>query len=202
MNPVNKDHTFSSQEELWNAFKRGDSRAYEKMFSTHYKQMYNYGLKIHRDEEEVKDCIQQLFFEMWRSRERLGPNSSIKSYLLASLRRMILRKIKASRIHSYIEDVDASFHAESSAEYKNISSEEERARVELLTTLLNKLPDRQKEALYLRFYGDQSFDEIAEVMGITTRAVYKLVYKALDNLAAELAVKNIKLHHLFSFLFL
>lgn len=199
---LSRKHIFESQEELWSAFKGGDSHAYETIFTTHYKQLYNYGLKIHRDREEVKDCIQQLFFEMWRSRERLGPNSSIRSYLLASLRRMILRKIKTWNMHSDLEDLDASFHFESSPEHKNIAFQEERNRVELLTALLAKLPNRQKEALYLKYYGDHSFDEIAEIMGITTRAVYKLVYKALDNLSVELAVKNIKLHHLFSFFFL
>ena len=199
---MNRKNIFGSQEELWNAFKSGDSYAYETIFNEQYKQLYNYGLKIYRDKEEVKDCIQQLFFEMWRSRQGLGPTSSIRSYVLASLRRMILRKIKTRHLHLDIEHLDASFYFESSAEYGNITLQEERTRIELLTDLLKKLPARQKEALYLKYYGDQSFDEIAEIMGITTRAVYKLIYKALDNLSAELAVKNIKLHHLFSFLFL
>ena len=197
-----KEHNYRSQEDLWSAFKGGDSYAYETIFTDHYKKLYDYGLKIHRDQEEIKDCIQQLFFEMWRSRERLGPNTSIRSYLIASLRRMILRKIKSRHLHSDLENIDASFHFEPSVEFNNIFLQEERKRVELLTALLKKLPDRQKEALYLKYYGDHSFDEIAEIMGITTRAVYKLVYKALDNLSVELAVKNIKLHHLFSFLVL
>lgn len=188
-----------SQEHLWNAFRRGDEHAYETMFRQQYRFLYNYGVNIERDGEEIKDCIQQLFLELWRSRAKLGPCTSVRSYLTASLRRIILRRIRTKRFHADINQIDPSFVIQPSPELEPIEAHEERARIELITEVLQLLPDRQKEAIYLRYYGERSFDEIAQIMGVTTRAVYKLIYRALDSLSAELAAKNIKLHQLFSF---
>lgn len=187
-----------SHNQEWNAFRRGDERAYERMFREHYRVLYNYGLKTYNDKEEVKDCIQELFLRLWQSRERLGDCYSVKSYLMASLRRIILRRIKTKHFHADVDNIDPAFTHGTSAEQNKIEEQEERTRIELLAEVLQKIPDRQKEAIYLRYYGELSFEEISEIMGITTRAVYKLIYKALDNLSTELLAKNIKLHHLFS----
>jgi RNA polymerase sigma factor (sigma-70 family) len=182
---------FGLEEDLWASFKKGDEEAYETIFKNHYKLLLNYGLRINPDREEIKDCIQQLFTDLWESRQRLGTNSSIKMYLLASLRRSILRKLNASYIYSDIDKINPAFYIETSEESKIIKDQLEMDRVKKLSESIQKLPDRQKEALYLKYYGDQSFPEIAKVMGITTRAVYKLIYKALDHLTTEFKVKKV-----------
>lgn len=192
--------THRTEEELWIAFKKGDEQAYEFMFKHYYKCLLQYGLKINRDTEEVKDCVQQLFAGLWESRLRLGSNNSIKSYLLASLRRIILRRLKVRFQYINIDQISPSFHVETSVEFTYIKQQKEIERAEMLSALIQKLPDRQKEALYLRFYGDHSFSEIAEIMGITTRGVYKLIYKALDHLSLEIAEKKSKVTYLLSLL--
>lgn len=192
--------THGTETDLWAAFKNGDEQAYEFMFKHHYKNLFNYGLKINRDAEEVRDCIQQLFAGLWESRMRLGSNTCIRSYLLASLRRIILRRLKVRYQYINIDQVSPSFYVETSVESKYITQQREVERSKMLAELIAKLPDRQKEALYLRFYGDHSFGEIAEIMGITTRAVYKLVYKALDHLSLEIAEKRSKVSFLLSIL--
>lgn len=182
---MDQKHVFHSEEEIWNAFRSGNEWAYEVMFNKNYPLMLNYGLKFNHSEEDVKDCIQQLFTGLWESRLRLGPNTSIKSYLLASLRRMILRQIKRKSPILNIESINPRFYVESSPEAKYIKDQTEQRRVEYVSDLIKILPNRQKEALYLKFYGEHSFGEIAVIMGISTRAVYKLIYKALDKLALK-----------------
>ena len=55
-------------------------------------------------------------------------------------------------------------------------------------------------AVLPRVHGSALFERgETQIMGVTTRALYKLIYRALDSLSAELAAKNIKLHQLFSF---
>lgn len=172
--------------ELWEAFKLGDASAYECMFKDNYALLLNYGLKFNRNVVEVEDCVQQLFARLWESRSRLGQNNSIRGYLLASLRRMILRETKRKPMLVDLEVLDFKFmlnHFDENKTLKKINDEE---TASLVNSLLGKLPGRQKEALYLRYYGDQEFDAIAEVMGITTRAVYKLIYKAMAKLSAIL----------------
>jgi RNA polymerase sigma factor (sigma-70 family) len=184
-------YRYYSEEDIWTDFKNGDHQAYEFMFKKYYNLLLSYGLKINRNTEETKDCIQQLFAGLWESRQRLGSNNSIRSYLSASLRRIILRRIKDKFQYVNIEDINPGFHTDISAELKYIKSQREIEQVTLLSNLIQGLPDRQKEALYLKYYGDYSFGEIAETMGITTRGVYKLLYKAFDHLAIQIEEKKL-----------
>ncbi len=174
---------YSNDSELWEAFKKGDTRAFELMFKENYEFLINYGSKFNNDSEEVADCVQQLFAGLWESRNRLGSNDFVRGYLLASLRRMILRKNKRNRPFIDLGNLNPKFMLEVAVENGFLRRTYDKERSELVAELIDTLPSRQKEALYLRFYAEQSFSEIGLVMGITTRAVYKLIYKALDKMA-------------------
>jgi len=172
---------------LWNSLKAGSYTAFEKIFKSHYPSLLSYGLRFNKDDEEVKDCIQILFLNIWERREFLGSSDSIRNYLLASLRRLILKRMKANIPFVGLDFDDSNFHIELSVESQIIHDQTLRENVIFLQNAIQNLPDRQKEALYLKFYNDQSFADIATVMNISTRAVYKLIYKALDSLNEELA---------------
>ncbi|ODS77818.1 MAG: hypothetical protein ABS46_17705 [Cytophagaceae bacterium SCN 52-12] len=179
---------------LWESFRQGDTEAFEDMFRQYYPVLLNYGMRITRNEAEAKDCVQSLFLQIWERRQFLGPTTSARNYLLASLRRSILKKIGGIR-QVYTEDFP-DFQAELSIETKLIQSQVEAENARLLKEAFDKLPARQKEAIFLRFYEDQDFDEIARIMNISTRAVYKLIYKGLDNLQSQLGKNNIDLAYL------
>ena len=48
--------------------------------------------------------------------------------------------------------------------------------------MLGSLSTQQREMIYLKFYEDFSYEQIADIMGITVKSSYKLLYKALDKL--------------------
>jgi len=172
---------------LWDMLRAGSGEAFEQIFRHYYPSLLNYGLRFNKDDEEVKDCIQILFMNIWERKAFLGNSDSIRNYLLASLRRLILKRAKASPITIALDDDDSLFHVELSVEMQLIRDQTLKENVISLQNAIQNLPARQKEALYLRFYNDQSFGEIALIMNISTRAVYKLIYKALDALNEELA---------------
>ena len=180
----------ASDSSIWSAFKAGDKSAFEFMFRSHYNLLLNYGLKLNHNEADVKDCIQQLFSKLWESRLRLGQNNSIKAYLLASLRRMILRGAKSRVKFLDMGNLAMQFHLNLSVENRFFKNERERIQLEYLNDLLKELPRRQKEAIYLKYYGEHKFAEIADIMGISTRVVYKLIYKAMAKLSEQVKDKQ------------
>ncbi len=168
----------------WESLKGGDASAFEVIFRTYYEFLFNYGLRFHSDEDEIKDCIQVLFITIWERRESLGPTTSVRNYLLASLRRLILKRMKLQTGRLEIDGDSFDLRVELPLETTLIREQLAAENLALLQRSMEKLPERQKEAIYLKYYGDQSFAEIAAIMNITTRAVYKLIYKALDSLNA------------------
>jgi len=175
-------------EPVWDSLKAGDNASFEQIFKQYYRALLNYGMRLNHDEDEIKDCIQILFLTIWERKESLGDSDSVKNYLLASLRRLVIKRMNAAKnTFVSIDDSDIAFHADLSVEAQMIRDQNCCDNINALQTAISKLPHRQKEALFLRFYSDQSFADIAAVMDISTRAVYKLIYKALEALNEDLA---------------
>jgi RNA polymerase sigma factor (sigma-70 family) len=173
-------------EELWQSFKLGNEIAFGKIYDQYFNSLYNYGIKISRDKQLVKDCIQELFIELWRYKANLALVNSIKYYLFKSLRRKLVREIQNKGIFSDISAEEYHFEMvlpyESLIVQKQISEEQSK---ELLKAL-NSLSKRQKEAIFLKFYENLSYQEVASIMSITVKSVYKVILSGIDSLRKNL----------------
>ena len=156
------------------------------MYAAYAPALYNYGYKIAQNRPMVEDCLQDLFLTILETRERLGQTDSIKFYLMRSLRRNIVRKLTVEqRFGTDPESIgfQVEFHYEPTWLDAQISQEQSVA----LLRELNSLPPRQKEALFLKYFDNLSYEEIAQVMGIEQKSTYKLIYKAIASLQKRMS---------------
>lgn len=179
-------------DEAWTGFRKGREESLSKLFCHYYNHLYNYGCNIAQSEELVRDCIQDLFLRLWNRRKKISEAHSVKSYLLCSLKRLILRKIKKTdgrkkRNNTYVEDY---FEEVVNIEEMMIHFETKKQQERQLARSLESLSGRQKEAIYLRFYEGLSTNEAAFVMQINKQSVYNHVSEAIKKL--EVFVKDDK----------
>jgi len=78
---------------------------------------------------------------------------------------------------------------ESSNEYKILDAEKRRHNKQLIQQLLDSLPEKQKEVLYLRNYTNLSYKDIAEVMNLTEQVVRNYSYRAMQKLRTKTSIK-------------
>lgn len=177
-----KIHTENTDDSLlWQAFKRGERDAFETLLHQYYPLLLNYGVRFYRDKEFVKDSVHDLFVEIWNRRENLGDVVSVKSYLLQALRKNIIRessRLKWFREADKISD-DLNFDVEFNIETYLIDREIETESLQKLQSELDKLTKRQREAIFLRFTQDLSYEEIANIMAINYRSVVNLIHEAI-----------------------
>ena len=171
---------------LWNSFKQGNWDAYTRLYNDYYSLLNNYGYKFTRNSNLIEDAIHDLFVRLWTTRSNLGNPDSVKNYLYKSLRNTLLRKIKTEEKYAGIgtEEYPSGFEV-SYNDKAGLALEEKEFR-QKVKAIINTLPPRQKEIIYLRFYEELSYDEIADIMSITVSSAYKLLYKALENLQQTL----------------
>jgi RNA polymerase sigma factor (sigma-70 family) len=171
----------------WLNFQAGDKHAYSLLYDTYFKPLYRYGLKISADADLVQDCIQELFIKLWRTKENLAQPLSTKSYLLESLKRTILKEL-ARKQYKIQENLPEDYHFEVCLphEFRLIDLQVTEERMQQLEKALQKLTKRQRDAIHLKFYGQLSYEEIAEIMALNIRSVYNLISKALDTLYQEI----------------
>jgi RNA polymerase sigma factor (sigma-70 family) len=178
----------TTDSQVWKDFKNGSKAAYAYMYRTFAPVLYNYGYKICQKKELVEDCIQDLFIHLLLHKDSLSDTDSIKYYLFKSLRHSIISKLGLHHQESHPADMleYSDFQIELSYEVQLVEQQFTQERIQQLEKAIHQLPARQKEAIFLRFYDDLSYEQIASIMGIDQRSVYKVIYKALDGLQKQM----------------
>jgi RNA polymerase sigma factor (sigma-70 family) len=170
---------------LWIAFKKGDRAAYGSLVSIFYKILYNYGTKLSLDTHKVEDCIQDLFLELWNRREYLSETEYAKFYLLKALRRKIYfeKNHQQKWQHEPLDgESDSDFIGEFSIETDIIELETTEHYHRKLNQVLSKLTKREREVIYLKFYQEMDYEQIANLMSINYQSARNLIHTAIKEL--------------------
>ncbi|UPK70754.1 RNA polymerase sigma factor [Chitinophaga filiformis] len=176
-------YTDLSDQELWSRLINGDEGALAFIYDTWFPSLYKYGMKLHADSSRVKDCIHDLFATLWHSRANLSVTDNIRFYLFASLKRNIAKHIRKEGIFSLFGSMGPDNHSHMpSHEQKMIDDQANDERKRKLSRVIEKLPRRQKEILYLRYYEGLSTQETADIMSLSVNSTYVLLSKALNYL--------------------
>lgn len=171
---------------LWNALRAGDRHALNTIFETHVRAMYAYGRNITPDVALVSDCVQDVFTELWIRRQTLAPGvKSIRYYLFKSLRRRISRQLVIEkRLASETIPEDYGDDLEPNIEHSLVADQTVKDRSMKLNDSIATLSDRQREAIYLKFYANMAHEEIASIMKTDVKGVYNLIARSMQSLRA------------------
>lgn len=173
-----------SESKIWVAFQNGDSQAFEELLKLFYPALLNYGLRLAKDSDFVKDCLQDFFIDIWNRKENLDIPQFVKAYLMSSFRRHLLREKSRNFWNKNVTDLDQEYDIEVQFNIESylINNEIEHETLLKLKHYLGTLSKRQREVLYLRFYQELEYDEISQIMSINHHSVINLVYEALKML--------------------
>lgn len=179
--------------DLWNKFREGDRTAYETIYKAYIEFLFEYGMKISANEEIVEDCIHDIFIDLWGRRKSLTINRSLKFYLLKALRRRIIYSLRSSEKKkcSPMAAMDIRFGNELSHEEKMVNDQLNSKRNKAVKNALEHLTKRQKEAVYMKYYCDLEYSEIAAVMSISAESAYNLISKSITRLKNKLPYSSI-----------
>jgi RNA polymerase sigma factor (sigma-70 family) len=180
-----KEHVIGGTElDLWLALRNGSEDAFVTIYQKYADVLYRYGMNLTKDDDLVKDCLQNLFLDLWNKKSKLGETDSIKYYLLKSIKRRIHKELIYQNKKQSVNDIveNYSFNIVLSCESQLISYQEKQEQEKELKGKLDKLTKRQKEAMYLYFYSELSYEEVASIMSLKISSVYDLVYDALKSL--------------------
>ena len=166
---------------LWTRFRKGDTKAFSFLYETFYSDLYNYSLKLTGDRDMALDAIHNTFTYMWQNRNQLNEVSAIKFYLIRSVRHQCLAQIKVrnregeigaeeTHINMIILPQDLKLHDNS----KEVSTK--------IGEALNTLSKRQREIIYLKFFNNLDYAEIAELLSINYQSVVNSIHRSIIKL--------------------
>ena len=159
----------SNDTELVTQLKMGDKAAFEIIYYKYYRQVHIIALKYLKDENLVKDIVQDIFIKLWNYRENLKEELSLKGFLIRSVKNLVLNTIrnKKTEICKHLE-LSAQIQNSRSAIEENVDLLEYSAIAEKGIKTLS--PARQ--AIFrMRSYHSLSNKEVAVQLGLSIHTV-------------------------------
>lgn len=180
-----------NNENLWDQLRSGNQKAIEDLYRFNYQVLYSYAFKICRDKELSKDCIQELFVQLWEKRNQLNEVSRVRSYLLQSVWHSLIKKIKnENKLISLDENAHYNIDVVFSRELILIDKQSKKDKTRLLNMALKKLSSREREIIFMQYYEGLTIDEIQQITELKYQSIKNLTYRAMKSLRETFSVKK------------
>lgn len=169
--------------DVWKAFKNGDQQAFAEIYKLYINDLLSYGYRVTSDRQLIKDSIQDLFLNLWQTKQNLTDTTSIRFYLYRSLRNRIIKNLeKTETINLDATNIFDNIIGALSIEDDIIETEHSNQQLLKLRQAIKLLSKRQQEVLQLRYYHDFNNDEICQLMNLSNQSVRNLLHNSISEL--------------------
>lgn len=166
----------------------GDQRAFSDLYDLLSSRVFGLILRVLVNRSQSEEVLQEVFLEVWQSAGRFAPNKGQgRTWVLTIAHRRAVDRVRASQsstdrdVRVGIRDLGVSH--DSVAEQVELSIEGGKVVAALAT-----LPDPQREALVLSYYGGYSQSEIAVLIGAPLGTIKTRMRDGLSRLRSEMGV--------------
>lgn len=165
---------------------KGEHAAFEELVRRHQRSLYNLAYRLLRHPQEAEDALQEVFLKVYEHAASYQPSGTVKSWMNRICANHCLNRLRRLHPQESLDDEERGPSLAAAAP-DPLQSLEGSALAGQLEELLASLPEKQRQALILKQFGDLSYQEIAEILGTTPSAVDGLLKRARQFLRRALA---------------
>lgn len=177
---MSKNDKNINEQELLAGLRKGKENAFSSIFAIYYKDLVLFAGNFIKDKAACEDTVQNIFLKLWDNRSNFEIGTSLKSYLLKSVRNSCLDEIRHQNVvgehvaYSYRSNVLDNYDTENYILYSDLYDN--------LQLALSKLPEKDREAFELSRFEKLKYYEIAKKLDVSERTVEVRVSKAVKQL--------------------
>ena len=167
---------------------RSDQEALAELYDRFGRVAYGLALRMLRDEKLAEDAVQEGFLTAWRNADRFMPErAKASTWLLTLIHRRAVDLVRREERRRTEPLAERSERAATDSAEDDAWLRFERERVQ---AALQQLPDQQREALELAYYGGFTQSELAERLGQPVGTIKSRMFVGLSRLRELLAEPN------------
>jgi len=178
---MRKHHAHLSDEALVALVARGDENALAELYDRVSRIAYGLALRVLRDERHAEDAVQEAFLQVWRSAASFrAERAKASTWILTLVHRRavdLVRREERRQADPLTDDLAPGQAVEQTEEAAWLRFERERVQ-----SALKQLPDVQREALELAYYGGFTQSELAERLGVPLGTIKSRMFAGLARL--------------------
>ena len=183
-----KNLNVMTDEELAMDYVNGNNRAFDELLFRHQSKLFSYILFVVRDREIADDLFQETFVKVITKLQegKYSPSGQFSAWMMRIAHNVIMdlyRGLKVQKIVDTSDDNDLSNISTNDFYSMDIESQYVNAQVlKDVKKLMNFLPASQREVVYMRYYQQLSFKEIAEMTNVSINTSLGRMRYAILNL--------------------
>jgi len=158
-----------------------DKQVFSLIFKANSKTIFNYIYYKFGNKEKANDAMQEAFVKLWENCAKVSSEKA-KSYLYTVANNLYLNVIKAEKVRLKYADRHSNTISNESPEYIL----EEKQFKEKLDAAINSLPENQRTTFLLNRIDKKKYAEIAEMEGVSIKAIEKRMHLALKSLREKI----------------
>jgi RNA polymerase sigma factor (sigma-70 family) len=191
-------HRELNDQELVQAYIKGDQSAIESLINRHRSKVFTYILLTIKNQQLAEDLFQETFIKVIQSLSsgKYRDNGRFLSWVIRIAHNLIIDHFRKEKQMSSVSNDDSEVDLFNSRKFSDRNIEEvivnNQIRAEL-HSLINELPADQREVVLLRHYGELSFKEIAEQTNVSINTALGRMRYALINLRKMIREKDLSL---------
>ena len=178
---MRRHHAHLSDEALVALVARGDEDALAELYDRIGRIGYGLALRVLRDERHAEDAVQEAFLQVWRSAATFrAERAKASTWILTLVHRRavdLVRREERRQADPLTDDSAAGIAPEATDEAAWLRFVRERVQ-----SALKQLPDVQREALELAYYGGFSQSELADRLGVPLGTIKSRMFAGLARL--------------------
>lgn len=168
-------HSHYSDNDLWQGIRSDDHLMFKELYGRYIVQLSNQAYRILQDEEATRDLVQDIFLNLYNKRNSLPAGLNPGAYLTVSVKNRCFNKLRDKKLRlQHLEQLKIALPKEEELPLDR--------SVELKLELkdrITRMPQNVKTVFFLRHQENQSHQEIAEKIGVSTKTVEKYLSKAI-----------------------
>jgi len=174
--------------------KRGDRAAFAELVEKYKQPLFNFIYRTLRDEAESEDLAQNVFLQVYKSRQRYERTAKFSTWLFTIARNLCLNEIRRRSRHpaESIEESHSDNEDQPQRQYEDkkiFLPVEDALHSELAVKIeesLAELPENQRTAILLCRQDELSYEEIAKILGCSLSATKSLIHRGRETLKEKL----------------
>jgi len=186
-----------AQDHAWmRRIKTGDMEAFQQLVEAHQVKVVGTIARMLGNEAEAEDIAQQVFLRIWNSAARYEPSAKFTTWLYTIVRNLVFNETRRRQRHPTVS-LDAAMESpdggkgglpekpDPQVKSPDVSLLDHEMQ-EAIQQAIDSLPEVQRLAIVLRRYQDVSYEEMAEILGLTVPAVKSVLFRARTELRERL----------------
>lgn len=162
---------------------------YQKVYHDNAQKLRNFIYYKCGDLEKAEDIVHEAYIKLWENCKKIVLEK-VRAFLYTTANRLFLNQEAHQKVALRFEKDSQSNLASNDPQYEL----EEKEFKSQLEAAISNLPETQREVFLLNRIDKMSFQEIAELQGVSISAVHKKMYKAMGKLKDQVEIlKNIKI---------